>query len=227
MVNPLGLTQSKIRVVLRCALLFFITSSWAEEYPFQSDPQYVNIGLWPGVVVNLKYSTEDNFLKQDLYGEFNEAWLHREAAAKFKKAIQNLSEECPQCQFIIYDALRPAKIQKQMWDYVVPLRKTLYVANPKKGSVHNFGFAIDLSIVDSTGRPLDMGTPFDSFQPLAQPRYEKDFLKQGRLSQQQINNRHLLKRVMQNAGFYPIFSEWWHFNALPGKFVRKNYPIVE
>lgn len=196
-------------------------------YPFQKSKDYVNISSWPGVQINLKYSTTDNFLKKDLYGDFNEAWLHIDAGVKLKKAIKILQQKCNQCQFVIFDAIRPRTIQKEMWDYVVFIKKTLYVANPTKGSVHNFGMAIDLSILDAKGKELDMGTPYDSFKPLAQPKYENEFLKKGELTQTQVNHRLQLRSVMEGAGFYHIYSEWWHFNALPGKWVRENYSIVE
>lgn len=211
--------------------LWMISTAYTAEqevlYPFQTDSNFINISDWPGLQVDLKYSTTDNFLGEDIYGAFDQAFLHRLAAQKLELAIKYLQKECPKCQFVIYDALRPRSIQWKLWNHVVPLKKTLYVANPKKGSVHNYGFAIDLSIVDSTGRALDMGTPYDSFKPLAQPRYQEAFLKKGLLTQTQVNHRLMLKKIMVQAGFYPIFSEWWHFNAFPGKYVRRTYPIQE
>lgn len=187
----------------------------------------VEITHWPDLKISLKYSTTDNFLNKDLYGDFEQAWLHKNAADKLKKAIALLKTRCRECKLVIYDALRPRRVQKKMWAYVVPLKKTLYVANPVKGSIHNFGLAIDLSIQDEAGIPLDMGTPFDSFEPIAQPRYEQDFLKQGKLTVMQVENRELLREVMTQAGFFSIYSEWWHFNALPSKTVRSQFDLVE
>lgn len=197
------------------------------ESQLRSNSDLMEITHWPELVIDLKYSTTDNFLHEDLYGDFQQAWLHKNAAEKLKKAIGLLQRKCDGCKLVIYDALRPRRIQRKMWAYVVPLKKTLYVANPAKGSIHNFGFAIDLSIVDAEGVPLDMGTPFDSFKPIAQPRYEQDFLKQGKLTALQVENREVLREVMTQAGFFGIYSEWWHFNALPSKVVRAKFKLVE
>ena len=102
-----------------------------------------------------------------------------------------------------------------------------YVADPEKGSIHNFGAAVDVSIVDQEGNLLDMGTPFDYFGDLAQPRYEDRFLKEGALTKKQIENRRLLRKVMKEAGFQTIPDEWWHFNAFSPEEVKRRYAIVE
>ena len=101
------------------------------------------------------------------------------------------------------------------------------MANPKGGSIHNFGFALDLSILDEYGKELDMGTPFDDFTPLAEPRLEQKFLKEGKLTELQIKNRRLLRNVMEQSGFITLPVEWWHFDALPAAEVRLHYQIVE
>ena len=114
-----------------------------------------------------------------------------------------------------------------MWSLVKQTPQQPYVANPDKGSLHNFGFAIDLSLIDSSGNPLDMGTAFDFFGPLAEPRKENDFLKQGKLSSEQVRNRQILRSIMQEAGFVQLPIEWWHFDALPRQEVQDHYRIVE
>jgi hypothetical protein len=131
---------------------------------------------------------------------------------------------------VIYDAVRPRIVQQWMWDSVnVPDRvRYKYLSAPKYGSLHNFGAAVDVSIVnDSTGQPLDMGTPFDCFCELAYPYFEKKFLKSGKLTKQQYQNRLLLRKIMHKAGFTGITTEWWHFNACSRKTARKKYPIIE
>lgn len=114
-----------------------------------------------------------------------------------------------------------------MWEIVRGTDKQKYVANPKTGSIHNYGCAVDLSIVDENGKELDMGTPFDYFGDLAQPRFEKKFLEEGKLTRTQIKNRQLLRHVMQKSGFQGILSEWWHFNGYPRKYVKEHYTIIE
>ncbi len=101
------------------------------------------------------------------------------------------------------------------------------MADPKKGSITNFGMAIDLSVQDEKGRDLDMGTGFDSFTPLAETQLEKDKLASGELTQAQFDNRLILRRPMEEAGFKVLPEEWWHFDAMPADLVRKQFMVVE
>jgi len=87
--------------------------------------------------------------------------------------------------------------------------------------------AVDLTIVDATGAELDMGTPFDDFRPVAQPMLEQEYLESGDLSEAQLANRRLLRRVMEKAGFQQLPIEWWHYDALPKDQVTAHYAIVE
>ena len=93
--------------------------------------------------------------------------------------------------------------------------------------MHNFGAAVDLTIADSTGQALDMGTPYDYFGELAYPKLQWDLLKQGKLTRAQIDNRSLLNAVMIRAGFFGIQTEWWHYNSCTRKVARERYKIVE
>lgn len=188
---------------------------------------YVEITNWPGLVIDLRYATANNFVGKNLYGPFTKVFLHRKAAAKLKQAMMNLRKLQPGYRFVIFDALRPRSVQWLLWNKVKGTPGQKYVANPQRGSVHNYGFALDLSLVDAKGREVDMGTPYDDFTRLAQPRYEQAFLKKGTLSRAQLKHRHLLKRVMHAAGFKQISNEWWHFNALSIRTLRKHYTIVE
>ncbi|MEZ4525443.1 MAG: M15 family metallopeptidase [Desulfobacterales bacterium] len=183
--------------------------------------------LDPGIQVNLKYSSLDNFLERDIYGSLKTCWLQREIALKLVNAQKFLKKKHPEFSLIVFDAVRPRRFQRQMWDMVKGSPAHAYVANPDSGSFHNYGAAVDLSIADAQGRELDMGTPFDWFGELAQPRHEEKFLKQGKLTQEQVNSRKLLRAVMTEAGFLPLKTEWWHFNGLPGKEIRKRYNIIE
>lgn len=192
-----------------------------------SSPDYVEIGAADGVAVDLRYATTNNFVGRNLYGEFDGAFLHKVAAAKFRDAVERLGLIEPEYRFVIFDALRPRSVQWILWKYVEGTDRQKYVANPKGGSIHNYGFALDLSILDETGAELDMGTPFDDFTRLAQPGYEEKFLAEGKLSGIQIGNRRLLRGVMEAAGFNSLRLEWWHFNALPRAEVKARYRIIE
>ena len=191
----------------------------------------VNIqGVDSTIMVELKYSTTDNFVKADVYGDLTRAYLQAMPARKLAKAQQLLGRQRPGYRLLVYDAARPRRVQQVLWDTLKqypPALRANYVANPREGSIHNYGSAVDLTVADSTGTPLDMGTPFDYFGPLAYPSQEVAMLRAGKLTPTQLANRHLLRTVMQQAGFSPITSEWWHFNALPLAQCKRTYKIVE
>jgi D-alanyl-D-alanine dipeptidase len=183
----------------------------------------------PGLKVELKYSTADNFLGFDVYGDLQRAFLQPECIAKLKAAYNLLQQKMPGYTFIVYDALRPAYVQQLMWDTIdVPEHKKFwYVAPPGKGSIHNYGMAVDVTIADSSGNPLDMGTPFDYFGEKAFPRYTQKFVKNGELTQQQADNRKLLISIMHAAGFTVARTEWWHFNATSLANAKTRFDRVE
>ena len=116
-----------------------------------------------------------------------------------------------------------------MWDTIaVPYsEKSKYVSNPKNGSLHNFGAAVDLSIVDQNGIELDMGTKYDYFGELAYPREEERMIKEGKLTHIQLLNRELLRTVMIAGGFFGITTEWWHFNSCKRNEAYSRYKIIE
>jgi zinc D-Ala-D-Ala dipeptidase len=181
------------------------------------------------ILVDLKYSTTDNFVKLDLYGDLVHCYLQKDIALKLKKAQSLLKERYPSYSLLIYDGVRPLRVQKQLWDTIdVPEKiKHFYVAHPDSGSIHNYGAAVDLTIADSLGKPLDMGTPFDYFGKLAYPIKELEMLNEGKLTVEQINNREILRNVMKDAGFTTITTEWWHFNGCSRARAQKKYKIVE
>lgn len=190
-------------------------------------PDYVNVGKFPGVAVELRYATPNNFMGVQLYKDLKDAYLHKVAAKKLEQASKNLQKIKSGWKLLIFDALRPRAIQFQMWEKVKGTPQEEYVANPKGGSIHNFGLALDLSLRDEKAKEVDMGTPYDSFQELAQPKLEERFLKSGQLTETQIANRKILRKVMTDAGFIQLSHEWWHYDALDGKEVRSQFKIVE
>jgi zinc D-Ala-D-Ala dipeptidase len=181
------------------------------------------------IVVELKYSTTNNFMHKDMYGDFDKAYLQKDVAGKLVNAQKYLSEVKPGYRLIIYDAVRQRRVQQLMWDSTKLLfaEKIRFLSNPKYGSLHNYGAAVDLSIVDNKGKAMDMGTAFDYAGTLAAPDSETKMLNEGKLTQQQIDNRKLLRKVMYKAGFFNIQSEWWHFNACTLPEAEKKYGILE
>lgn len=181
------------------------------------------------IVVDLKYSTSDNFLGFDVYGDFDRCFLQPDVAAKLVHAQQVLKARYPYYTLIVYDAVRPLHIQRVMWDTLKlpPGEKQKYLSNPANGSLHNFGAAVDIAILDGTGTQLDMGTKYDYFGELAHPEKEEQFLEDGQLSHRQVLNRELLRSVMRAAGFFNIQTEWWHFNSCRREEAKAKYKVVE
>ena len=190
-------------------------------------PEFRALAALPHVRVELRYASADNFMGENLYGEFRTAYLHRDAYAKLERASVRLQAERPGWKLLVFDALRPRSVQRRLFEKVRGTPRQRYVAPPEPGSVHNFGLAVDLSLQDGEGREVDMGTPYDEFTERAQPRHEERLLRSGELTAPQVAHRRLLRRVMEQAGFRPLAIEWWHFDALPGAEVRARYRIVE
>jgi len=180
-----------------------------------------------GFLIDLKYATTDNFVGENIYGPFNRAFLHQLAFKKLTQAAHQLHNQHPDYRFLIYDALRPRSIQRVLWSHVVGTDKEMYVANPDKGSLHNFGMAVDLTVVNANGEPLDMGAGFDDFRLTSQPAKEAEFLNLGELKPKHIRNREILRQPLLNAGFFGIPHEWWHFNAMTGAEARSQFTLVE
>ncbi len=183
----------------------------------------------PGVLVELKYATADNFMKKDVYGCLTHAYLQKETVAKLKKAQALLEKEHPGYHLLIYDAARPLSKQWELWNTLTeypPAKRRTYVADPKEHSIHNYGSAIDLTVADEKGNPLEMGTKYDFFGELAYPKEEARFLKAGKLTQKAIDNRLILRKAMTQAGFTAIDYEWWHFNAFSRKVAKEKFEVV-
>lgn len=179
-----------------------------------------------GIAVELRYATPDNFVGRDLYNPLDCAWLHRDAAAALEQAVAWLARQRPGYQLLILDALRPQRVQEQLWETLQGTDLLGYIAEPVRGSIHSFGMALDLTIIDETGRELDMGTAFDDLSERSQPALETLMLERGELTRAQCANRHLLRNAMLLAGFYGINSEWWHFDCGDRQHVRRTYTRV-
>ena len=178
--------------------------------------------------VDLVYASPDNFLGKAVYSGITRAWLHPDAAYKLIAAHRLLKEEHSGWRFVIYDAARPMSVQRKMWALVRGTDKTNYVSNPANGGgLHNYGLAVDLTILDEVGKPLPMGTPFDFFGEEAHTNKEETLLENGRITHAEFENRHLLRRLMKQAGFRSIPYEWWHFNACSRAEARQSYPVID
>lgn len=164
------------------------------------DTTFVNLKDYSqDFVYDMRYATEDNFLKAKVY-DCAECYLRLKTVRALVEANKNFIVQGYRIK--LYDCYRPLDIQKRMWKIV---SNPKYVADPAKGSIHNRGGAVDLTLVDSDGQELDMGTTFDHFGIEASHNYLK-------LDKQIIENRRILKETMQKYNFKIFESEWWHYN---------------
>lgn len=178
----------------------------------------------------LKYATSDNFMHRILYDTLKAVYIQQNIAVRLAKCQKKLTEIDPDLHLLIYDGVRPLSVQWEMWtalDTIPPAQRGKFVSNPRNGSVHNYGAAVDITICDAKRRPLDMGAGYDDIREIAYPSLEARFLASGELTQQQLANRQLLRKVMRSQSFINIPTEWWHFNAYPRAVVKGKYAIVE
>ena len=217
-----------ISAVYICRFLFGISPISSETI---KNNDLVNIQeLDSTILVDLKYTTTDNFMNMDLYGDLETCYLRKNPAEMLLRANEYLKETNPELKLLIYDGLRPRSIQRKLWnalDEVPETERTQYVADPEKGSIHNYGAAVDLTLAHKNGAPLDMGTKYDYFGELAFPALEDSLLSIGVLTLAHIENRKILRNVMTKAGFSTISSEWWHFNAYSYQDIQTKYNIIE
>lgn len=180
------------------------------------------------IAVHLVYATPYNFMGRTLYHGLNKAFMLPALAEKVVAAQHLLKSIRPDLNLLVYDAARPISIQHEMWNMVEGTPMEDFVANPNKGNgMHNYGAAVDVTLMDCTGQPLPMGSEYDYFGDEARITDERGLLERGRITQRELENRLLLRRVMTESGLYTITSEWWHFNLMPTKEARGKLQIVE
>jgi D-alanyl-D-alanine dipeptidase len=168
-------------------------------------------------------------MKIKLYARIKIAYLQKDVALRLSACQDYLSELKPGCKLLIYDALRPVSVQQKMWDALdtlPPGERGKFVSNPRNRSLHNLAAAVDLTICDQNGNPLDMGADYDDIRKIAYPEMESFFSKSGELTKQHIENRELLRKVMRKEGFRNIPTEWWHFNACSRKDGLSTYQVL-
>ncbi len=162
--------------------------------------------LIPGIVYDLRYATLNNFMHRLMYPQKTIiTFMRLPAAMALEKAQKELNENGLGLK--IFDAYRPYSVTVKFWELVHDER---YVANPSKGSGHNRGIAVDLTIINlKTGQELNMGTGFDNFTDTAHQSFTN-------LPEEILQNRGLLKSTMEKYGFKALDTEWWHFYLING-----------
>jgi D-alanyl-D-alanine dipeptidase len=189
-------------------------------------PEFRHLSSIAGIQVDLRYATDNNFVGRDLYSPYDCAWLHVEAASALEKVVAWLAARRPDLTPLVLDALRPQRVQQQLWDALEGTGLQMYLANPERGSIHSYGMALDITLLDADGRELDMGTGFDDMTNLSHPALEEGFLQAGQLTEAQVANRRLLREAMLQAGFLGINTEWWHFDCGDRELVRRTFRRV-
>lgn len=192
------------------------------------------------ILVDLKYSSTDNFLGVDMYGGLNAAYLEHDFALKVIEAQRILQDRYPEYTLLIYDAARPIGVQRAMRKRVEGTEFEDFVADGTRGGRHNYGVAVDLTIATLDGTPLDMGTGFDDFTEAAFVKgtadssdpatrtlqvyrdYINGMVKRGIISAEAAANRILLVEVMHEAGLFPYRREWWHFEEIISMSATRN-----
>lgn len=188
-------------------LLGLCLSVQAQEIPRQAGkfraPDLVELSkLDPAFKLDIRYATSNNFVGKPVYQEAR-AFLQRPAAEALQRVLQKLKAQG--YGLLIFDGYRPWAITKLFWD-ITPADKHNFVANPAKGSKHNRGCAIDLSLYElKTGQEIEMPSAYDEFSQRAYPTY-----KGGTASQRR--SREILRRAMEAEGFRVNEYEWWHFD---------------
>ena len=198
------------------------------------------------ILVELKYSSADNFVGEDMYGDLERAYFEPSFADRVVKAQQILKRRYPNYTLLIYDAARPISVQRHMRKVVEGTQFEGFVADGTKGGRHNYGVAVDLTIAHLDGSPLDMGAGFDDFSEAASVKETPDtddpatrsievyrdyvlgLAERGVINLEAANNRILLIEVMLEAGLYPYRREWWHFEEIISiKETRDKYKLLD
>jgi len=187
-------------------------SAYYREIQADSNKKLVEIKKYiPGIVLDIRYATTNNFTHRQMYPQAK-AFARLPVVLALKQVENDLAKKGLGLK--IYDAYRPYLVTVRFYQLV---KDTNFVADPRKGSKHNRGCAVDLSLINlKTGKELDMPTGFDSFSKKAAAAYSN-------LPKQEIDNRALLKKVMEAHSFKQLKTEWWHFDFNGWK----NYELLD
>ena len=183
--------------------LWVINSVNVYKKTVAKDPQKIMVALsveMPEAIIDLKYAGIDNFMHTKLYPAVTTTYLRLAASDALFSVMTELRTK--HMTIKIWDAYRPYSVTEKMWE---PVKDDRYAADPKFGSGHNRGIAVDLTIVDLiTNKELDMGTGFDNFSDTAHQDYKN-------LPENVLQNRALLRSLMEKHGFKALETEWWHY----------------
>ena len=197
------LTPLALAFVVACATasLYVVPDFATYDRLARTDPDKRLVDLESlGIPIDIRYATTNNFMKQRLY-PVAKAFLRAPAARALKDVQDELAKEGLGIK--VFDGYRPYRVTVAMWE---PIRNPDFVADPKKGSRHNRGAAVDLTLIDlRTGNELPMPTPYDDFTPRAAHAFQD-------LAPDVLANRAKLRDVMTRHGFEPLPSEWWHYD---------------
>lgn len=191
-----------------------------------SHPDFKPLLSIEGIAIDLRYATPDNFVSRNVYGGLDCAWLRHEAAAALQQAAHWLSRHRPGYRIVVLDALRPQRVQEQLWQELAGTPLTLYLAEPQRGSIHSWGMALDVTLLDPQGLEVDMGSGFDEMSLISHTDHEAEHLALGLLTPAQLLERGWLRAAMRQAGFQTIATEWWHFDFGDRVAVRRDLPRV-
>ena len=217
--------------ILISVFFVFITSSNCHSNEIEN--KFIKTGLIDVHIIDksikvdlVNSDTDKNFFRENFYNGLDKAYLREEVAKKLSLAQKYLKSENPGYSILIMDASRPRSVSQFMYDKMKGTKFEKYVADPKKGSMHNYGIAVDVTIVDGNDKEIDMGfSPFYKSNLSIYWGFAK--LKMFDLNDTQKKNRKLLSTVMQKAGFIPLSYEWWHFDGMQKEEARRNYKIIE
>lgn len=194
--------------------LYVIDNATAFKKTLVQNPSFEMIDLQkliPNISIDLKYCGTDNFMKTILYEYTRTTYLRKPAAMALLQVQQVLQQKGFGLK--IWDAYRPYSVTEKMWE---PVQDERYAANPKFGSGHNRGIAVDLTLIElATGKELNMGTDFDHFSDTAHISWKA-------LPPDALANRALLQQTMEGEGFVVLTTEWWHY-YLPD---APRYPLL-
>jgi zinc D-Ala-D-Ala dipeptidase len=202
--------------LIALAGLVFLSTALAQKPPVETGPFRQTdlvelVKLDPTIKLDIRYATKNNFLGKAVYKE-PRAFLQRPAAEALVRVNQALRKQG--YGLVVFDGYRPWSVTKVFWD-VTPADKKIFVADPSKGSRHNRGCAVDLSLFDlQTGVPVKMPSEYDEMTERAHINYECATPEAKRL-------RELLRAAMAAEGFAVYEPEWWHYDYKDWK----EYPI--
>jgi zinc D-Ala-D-Ala dipeptidase len=182
-----------------------------------------------GIDIDLRYAGSDNFAGRVLYGGLDCAWLRGEAAEGLAQAAAWIAARRPGWRIRVLDALRPQRVQAAIWRDVEGTPMQAYFAHPARGSIHSYGMAVDVTLLDPAGQEVDMGAGFDEMSERSHPSLHAEHLALGVLSAEQIAARGWLAAAMRAGGFDGIATEWWHFDHVAHgdrEHVRHHLPRV-